>query len=55
MIRRPRAPELIVGVTADPVFGPVLLFGHGGVAVKVISDRAVALPPLNRAKALALR
>jgi acetyltransferase len=30
------------------VFGPVLLFGHGGTAVEVIADRAIALPPLNR-------
>lgn len=51
MIRRPRAPELIVGATVDPIFGPVILFGHGGVAVEVIGDRAVALPPLNIALA----
>jgi acetyltransferase len=47
MARRPGAYELIVGCTTDPVFGPVMLFGQGGVAVEVISDRAVALPPLN--------
>ena len=47
MARRPRAQELIVGATVDPMFGPVVLFGHGGTAVEVIRDRAVALPPLN--------
>jgi acetyltransferase len=47
MVRRPGAFELIVGATTDPVFGPVLLFGHGGTAVEVIADRALALPPLN--------
>ncbi len=47
MIRRPNAHELIVGVTTDAVFGPILLFGQGGTAVEVIADRAVGLPPLN--------
>ncbi|VXB98572.1 bifunctional acetate--CoA ligase family protein/GNAT family N-acetyltransferase [Massilia sp. 9I] len=48
MARRPQAHELIVGVATDPVFGPVVLFGQGGVAVEVSADQAVALPPLNR-------
>ena len=48
MLRRPRAHELIVGTSIDPVFGPVLLFGAGGTAVEVLADRAIALPPLNR-------
>jgi acetyltransferase len=47
MARRPGAHELIIGVTTDPIFGPVILFGQGGTAVEVIGDRAVALPPLN--------
>ncbi len=47
MIERPGAEELIVGASVDPVFGPVMLFGRGGVAVEVVGDRAVALPPLN--------
>jgi len=51
MARRPQAQELIVGASVDPVFGPVVLFGHGGTAVEVIGDRALALPPLNEALA----
>ena len=51
MVQRPRALETIVGAAVDPIFGPVILFGHGGVAVEVIADRAVALPPLNLALA----
>lgn len=51
MVRRPHAHELIVGAATDPIFGPVILFGQGGVAVEVIGDRAVALPPLNLALA----
>jgi acetyltransferase len=47
MVDRPLAQELIVGVSEDFQFGPVILFGQGGVAVEVIGDRAIALPPLN--------
>lgn len=47
MVRRPHAHELIVGVASDAVFGPVLMFGHGGTAVEVLKDSATALPPLN--------
>lgn len=47
MIRRARAHELIVGALTDPIFGPAIMFGQGGVGVEVIGDRAVALPPLN--------
>ena len=39
--------ELAVGVIRDPVFGPAITFGAGGVQVEVLRDRAVALPPLN--------
>lgn len=51
MVRRPRAYELIVGLSSDPVFGPVVLFGAGGTAVELRQDTAVALPPLNAALA----
>jgi len=47
MARRPLAHELIVGVSTDRIFGPVILFGQGGIAVEVTADRALALPPLN--------
>ena len=51
MINTRDAFELIIGVSTDSVFGPVILFGHGGTAVEVIGDRAIALPPLNVALA----
>jgi acetyltransferase len=54
MIRRPFARELIVGSTVDPTFGPVVLFGKGGVDVEVLPDKAVGLPPLNTALAAEL-
>ena len=47
MARRPHAHELIIGASTDPVFGPVILFGQGGISVEVTADHAVALPPLN--------
>jgi acetyltransferase len=47
MIRRDHAHELILGASVDRQFGPVLLFGQGGVAVEVLNDVAMALPPLN--------
>jgi len=48
MISRPHGRELIVGIARDPSFGPILTFGMGGIAVEVVSDSALALPPLNR-------
>lgn len=47
MIRRPRAHELIIGMSEDPTFGPLLVFGAGGVAVEAVRDAAHALPPLD--------
>jgi acetyltransferase len=39
--------ELILGLSYDPQFGPVLLFGSGGTLVEVYKDGAIGLPPLN--------
>ncbi len=47
MAQRPHAKELIVGLSVDAVFGPVLLFGQGGTEVELFGRNAVALPPLN--------
>ncbi|MBK9160653.1 MAG: bifunctional acetate--CoA ligase family protein/GNAT family N-acetyltransferase [Nitrosomonadales bacterium] len=48
MIVKPNGRELMIGVTSDPVFGPVITFGAGGTTVEIMGDRAVALPPLNK-------
>lgn len=48
MIRTVHGRELLVGIANDPVFGPVITFGSGGATSEVLSDRSVALPPLNR-------
>ena len=47
MVVKPNGRELMIGVTNDPVFGPVISFGAGGTAVEIMGDKAVALPPLN--------
>jgi len=39
--------ELIIGGKSDPLFGPVILFGLGGVGVELFKDYAIGLPPLN--------
>ena len=53
MIHRPGAFELIAGISTDPTFGPVILFGHGGTAVEILQDKSLELPPLNTALARA--
>lgn len=47
MLKFADAREVLVGLSHDAVFGPVITFGAGGVAVEAIRDTAVALPPLN--------
>ena len=54
MVQKTNAHELIIGVSTDPIFGPVILFGHGGKSVEIINDKAIALPPLNMALAAQL-
>jgi len=47
MYREQNRRELMIGVVRDPVFGPAISFGLGGIFVEVIRDSSVALPPLN--------
>ena len=39
--------ELIAGVMADPLFGPVVMFGSGGTAVELFADRVLRILPLT--------
>jgi acyl-CoA synthetase (NDP forming) len=39
--------ETIVGVTEDPSFGPLVLFGMGGVGAELVRDTALRLVPLT--------
>lgn len=41
------AYEVIAGMTEDTVFGPVVLFGRGGVEVELSNDKTLELAPLN--------
>ncbi len=40
--------EILLGAKRDPSFGPVILFGMGGIYTEVLKDRALGLPPMNR-------
>jgi acetyltransferase len=43
-----KAPvELILGAKKDPHFGPLILFGLGGILTEVFKESVVDLPPLN--------
>jgi hypothetical protein len=41
--------EMIVGITRDPLFGPTLTFGSGGILVELLKDAASLLLPVHRA------
>jgi acetyltransferase len=45
---KPPDYELILGSKRDSHFGPVILFGMGGIMAEILRDHAIALPPLNR-------
>ncbi|MGO3857873.1 MAG: bifunctional acetate--CoA ligase family protein/GNAT family N-acetyltransferase [Neisseriaceae bacterium] len=47
MLNKRNAREVMIGVTQDPIFGPVITFGAGGVTAEIQQDTALALPPLN--------
>ncbi len=40
--------EILLGAKRDASFGPVILFGTGGIFTEIVQDRALGLPPLNR-------
>jgi len=40
--------EVILGAKTDPLFGPVILFGMGGIGVELFKDFSLGLPPLNQ-------
>ena len=42
-----RGYEVILGSKYDALFGPVILFGMGGIMTEVIGDKSIGLPPLN--------
>jgi acetate---CoA ligase (ADP-forming) len=46
MVENPIA-ELIIGITRDPLFGPVLTIGTGGILVELLADTQTLLLPTN--------
>ncbi|MDF9813776.1 acyl-CoA synthetase (NDP forming) [Streptomyces sp. SPB162] len=42
-----RGVEMVVGVTQDPLFGPTVTVGLGGVLVEILADAAVRVPPFS--------
>jgi acetyltransferase len=47
MVRTRHQREVYLGMATDPMFGAVIAFGAGGVAVEQIDDVTIGLPPLN--------
>jgi len=47
----PAGTEIMVGARIDPLFGPLLIVGLGGILVELLKDTAVELPPINHAEA----
>ena len=43
--------EVILGIVKDKDFGPVVIFGTGGILVELIKDSALSLPPFTRHQA----
>jgi acetyltransferase len=48
----PASRELIVGAKRDPLFGPVVLVGLGGIMVEILKDVSMRLAPIDMATAL---
>lgn len=48
----PRGREMILGMTRDPQFGPMLMFGLGGIFVEVMKDVTFYLAPITAEEAM---
>jgi acetate---CoA ligase (ADP-forming) len=50
----PSGVEIMVGARIDPLFGPLLVVGLGGIFVELLKDSVIALAPVDRNEALAM-
>ena len=50
----PEGIEIILGIKRDPLFGPVVVCGFGGVLVELLKDVAIGIPPISRQQAHSL-
>ncbi len=50
----PAGTEVMIGARIDPLFGPLVVAGLGGILVELLKDTAVALAPVTHAEALAM-
>jgi acetate---CoA ligase (ADP-forming) len=50
----PKGREVILGMTRDPQFGPMLMFGLGGIFVEVMKDVTFHLAPITSAEAMSM-
>jgi acetyl-CoA synthetase len=50
----PQGIEMVVGARVDPLFGPLIVVGLGGILVELMKDTALDLAPVSRARAAAM-
>ena len=50
----PQGVEIMVGARVDPLFGPLIVVGLGGIFVELMKDSAIGLAPVTRSEALGM-